>query len=241
MKKASTTNKNIIILGSLLVIMVVVTIFLVDRKSSLRYEMSRNNFMPLEGAIANTYEAPEEILDLKDNDTIIGDEKAELKVLVYEDYSSSYSADLAKTLDLLMTEYKDDLAIITRPFIASNSIESQESALNYLCAQEFDKGEEMRNLLLQQSERENNYLAYAEELKINKESFLSCLTNEEKLVKLEELKKEAKDNLVLGAPTMLVGNEMLIGARPYADFVDSNGDAIEGLKTVIKRYMEDKS
>ena len=240
MKKASTTNKNIILLGSVLVIAAAVAIALVSGDENPRHEINENNFAPIEGAIANTYEAPSEILEMKDYDTLIGDKNADLKVLVYEDYSNLYSVDLAKTLNLLMTEYNNDLAIVTRPFVQANSSESQKAALSYLCAQEFRKGGEMRNLLLQQSGEEIllfDYLAYAKELKINEESFLSCLTNEEKLVKLEELKKEAKDNLVLGAPTILVGNEMIVGARPYADFIDSNGDAIEGLKTVIKRNL----
>ena len=240
MKKASTTNNNIILLGSVLVIAAAVAIALVGRDENPKHDISDNNFAPIEGAVANTYEVPVDMLDIKDYDTLIGNKDADLKVLVYEDYSNRYSVDLAKTLNLLMTEYNDDLAIVTRPFVQANSSESQKSALSYLCAQEFRKGGEMRNLLLHQSGEEIlpfDYLAYAKELKINEEAFLSCLTNEEKLVKLEELKKEAKDNLVLGAPTMLVGNEMLIGARPYADFIDSNGDAIEGLKTVIKRHL----
>ena len=243
MKKASTTNKSIIILGSLLVIMLAIAIILIDHSSSLKYTTRENNFIPIEGATANAYESPVEVSNLKDSDTLIGGEKANLKVLVYEDYSNSYSADLANTLDLLMAEYNDDLAIVTRPFVLPNSSESQQAALSYLCAKDYNKGEEMRNLLFQQFKEETipfNYVSYAKELSISEESFLSCLTGEEKLLKLEELKNDAKNNLVLGTPIIIVGNEMLVGARPYADFVDSNGDAIEGLKTIIKRHLEDK-
>ena len=43
---------------------------------------------------------------------------------------------------------------------------------------------------------------------------------------------------VYGAPTVFIGEEMIVGARPYSNFTDSNGDEIEGLKQVIARQLK---
>jgi protein-disulfide isomerase len=240
MKKASTTNKNIIFFGSLLVIVAALIIVFVSDKKEQEFTSPKNDFIPIEGAVANSYEAPQEILNFKDYDTVIGSEKADLKILVYEDYASPYSANLAETLDLLMNEYAGNLVLVSRPFISFSSSSSREAALSYLCAQEFGKANEMRELLLKQAAEEAitfNPMVCAQELKFNEDKFFACLNNQEKLMKLEKIKTEAKINSVLGAPTIFIDDEMIIGARPYADFIDSNGDAIEGLKTVIDRKL----
>lgn len=242
MKQAVTTNKSIIFLGGLFIIAIAALIAYfgyIDHNNKI----AEIAFTPLEGAIAGSYEAPLKLAEVQADDTLIGREKADLKLVVYEDYSNYLSASLAKTLNQLVAEYDGKLAILSRPFINISVPDSQQAALSYLCALDNNKGEEMRSLLLQKAEAGVSGfepLVCAQELNLDVDKFANCLTDENKLEKLEELKAEAKNNLVLGAPTILVGNELIFGNRPYADFVDSNGDVIEGLKTVIKRHLEEE-
>jgi len=240
MKQASTTNRSLIFFGSLFIIIVAIVIALISDKDNNR-RASEIEFIPLDGAIASSYEAPEELLIEKNYDTLIGDNKARLKVVVYEDYLNPYSANLSDTLEQLLQEYNGDLAILSRPFVNTGSSVSSQAALSYLCALDEGKGGEMRELLLDKAKTDINSfnpITCARDLNIDESEFASCLVSEEKLAKIEELKTEAKNNLVLGAPTILIADELIIGNRPYADFVDSNGDAIEGLKTVIRRHLE---
>ncbi|MDI3496514.1 MAG: hypothetical protein PWQ35_535 [Patescibacteria group bacterium] len=242
MKQAVTTNKNIIFLGSIVIIITTAFIAYFGYKDN-NNKIAEIAFTPLEGAVASTYEAPLELTIVRDGDTLIGQKKADLKLIVYEDYSNYLSTLLAKTLNQLIAEYDGRIAILSRPFVNISAPASQQAALSYLCALDSNKGEEMRDLLLQKAETEISGfspLAYAQELNLDVDKFASCLTDENKLAKLEELKLEAKNNLVLGAPTILIGDELIVGNRPYADFVDSNGDKIEGLKTVIKRHLEEE-
>lgn len=241
MKKASTTNKNLIFFGSLLVIVAALSIAFMSNRDKPNYEVSLNDYTPIEGAIANSYEVPNEVKDITEYDTVIGNGDAKLKVVVYEDYSNQYNAELDNTLNQLVQENQGQLAIISRPFVLTNSTDSQQSVLSYLCAKDLGRATEMRSLLFKQVREDvmsHDFVSYATELGINEEDFVSCLTNEEKLVQLEMIKNDAKANMILGAPTMLVGSEMILGARPYSDFVDSNGDAIEGLKTVVSRQLD---
>lgn len=240
MKKASTTNKNIIFLGSFLVVVTALSIAIMSENKKPENELIVKEYTPIEGAIANSYEIPEEVKDISDYDTLIGNDRARLKLVVYEDYSNPYSVELANTLKQLINENEGQLAVISRPFVLLNSNDSQQTVLSYLCAKDQGKAIEMRDLLFKQVEEEVmnfDYIAYARELDIDEEDFASCLTNEEKLVQLEMIKNDAKNNMILGAPTILVGSEMILGARPYSDFVDSNGDSIEGLKTVVSRQL----
>ena len=64
------------------------------------------------------------------------------------------------------------------------------------------------------------------------------MTNQEKLAKIEELSREAEQYEVMGAPTIFIDNEMILGARPYEDYVDSNGEQVAGLKTIISKKLK---
>ena len=114
---------------------------------------------------------------------------------------------------------------------------AQQAALAVSCAGEQDKWLEMRALLFAQTK--NNELAaekfadYARQLNLKEKDFVSCLTNSGKNLKIEELAATAADYNVLGTPTIFIGGEVIIGARPYEDYTDSNGDKIKGLASVI--------
>jgi protein-disulfide isomerase len=180
--------------------------------------------------------------ELREDDKIFGSKKALLKVFVYEDNSSIYSAQLADTLDKIYSENSDDIAIIVRPYAAKNASFVKEAALAVECAGDQEKWTAMRALLFAKVKNESlnpgEFGTYAEQINLDKEDFLACLTNTEKSAKIEELRLAAEKYNVVGAPTMFIDEEIVLGARPYEDYVDSNGDKIEGLKTLIARKIK---
>ncbi len=236
------TVKPAIYLAVIILIIAAVGLALIaSRTKSPAPARQAQNFQPIEGAQANSYEAVAGIGDVKSGDLVIGSEQATLKILVYEDYANVFSAELAATLEQLVSEYDGKIALIVRPFVLLGSSDSQAAAKAFLCSQENGKGQAARERLFELINNgglsEGWEMALAKDLKINEGKFAACLTNQDKSVKLEEATQEARRNLVLGAPTMLVGDELILGARPYADFIDSNGDAVEGLKTVVARKL----
>ena len=178
---------------------------------------------------------------LRADDKVFGSPDAPLKVFVYEDYTSAYSAALADTLDKITAETGNKLALIVRPYILNNSLPAVTAAAAVDCAAQQAKWREMRALLFVRAKNQQAAPAdldsYVKQIGLNEAGFKTCLTNEEKSGKIEQSVTEAEAYAVQGAPTMFIGDEMILGARPYDNFVDSNGDNIEGLKTVIEKKL----
>lgn len=238
-------TKPVLYAGLAIVILIAAVIAIVGQGETPETEpqlaqSESQEFKPLEGARTNSYQPMPAVTDVAEGDLLV-DEGTDLKIFVYEDYSNPLSAELAGTLDQIVRESAGKISLISRPFILVDSVISKETALAVSCAQDFNQGAVMRILLL--SAAINGEMAEglvynkAAELQLDSEEFSACLTNVEKSVKLEGLMAAAKANLIIGAPTILVGDEMIIGARPYSDFVDSNGDTIEGMKAVVERKL----
>jgi len=165
-----------------------------------------------------------------------------LNVIVYEDYADLFSAEFAASLAQAQTDFSGKINIAYRPFNVSNSDLSRQAALAVRCAADVNQGEQFRTKVFA-SVRENKFstdslLVFADELGVNKDEFQTCLTNIEKKEKIEQQIVSADNFSVYGAPTVFVGDEMVVGARPYETFTDSNGDEIEGLKQVIERQLK---
>ena len=181
--------------------------------------------------VANKY--PEQI----EGDKVFGEKNAKLKIFVYEDYSNLYSAQLADTLDKIKLE-NNNLDIIVRPYVSADAL-SKNAAVAMACSN--DKWVQMRALLFAQVKNKqiniDNFAANATQVGLNADEFKNCLTNPEISRTIEKSMEETSAYSVLGAPTMFVGDELVIGARPFDDYVDSNGDKIEGLKNLINRKL----
>lgn len=221
------------------VIIVIILVIFIVLKINKAKPVSENNFSPeikTPAASAQTYtvdKSPELLTD----DKKIGSDSAPIKIFVYEDYTDKYSADLALTLDKIYAANPDKILISLRPFIPANSLLAEQAAFAVSCAGEQDKWLEMRALLFAQTKNNElvaeKFASYAKQLNLQEKDFFSCLTNSEKNLKIEELAKTAADYNVLGTPTIFIGREVIIGARPYEDYVDSNGDKIKGLASII--------
>lgn len=175
---------------------------------------------------------------LNDDDLIQGGKNSALKIFVYEDYASIYSAELAATLKRLALDYPS-AAFIFRPYISKNNSLSAPAAQALLCSA--DKWSVMRDNIYKLLGENNLSLASITEsagtLGINTEEFNQCLLGLPSLEKSAKLSDEAKDYSVLGAPTLFINGNMVVGARPYEDYTDSNGDKVEGLKAVVDKII----
>ncbi len=236
----SFKKKNEDILLPLFVALLVVVIALLALwQSSIynqRLKLSETN-KSLSGAKMNSYQASNEP-SLQKDDKLIGSSSAPLKVFVYEDYTNPFSAQLANTLAKIKAELSNKLVLVIRPFVLANSPSASQSVLALDCAANQGKWQAMRELLfkraLQKEFIQSDFSKEINELGLDSSKFKTCLAQENKSDRIENIIRQAKAYSVQGAPTIFIGSQMIIGARPYADFIDSNGDKIIGLKTVIK-------
>lgn len=176
------------------------------------------------------------------DDFVSSQEEKSLDLIVYEDYADLFSADFALSLNQLQSEFGNQVKIAFRPFTVANSELSLQAALAVRCAADAGQGQEFRGKVFT-AVRDNkltleSLASFASELSLNSEEFQACLTNSEKKEKIGELMAGAENFSVYGAPAIFIGDEMIIGARPYEAFTDSNGDEIEGLKQVIERQLK---
>lgn len=230
-----TSNKKKFYLIILAIILLSALILRISSKSTsqkvITIESTKVSDAKEQSYISNKY--PE----LNFNDKIFGDKNAKLKIFVYEDYSNILSAQLDDTLEKIKLE-KKDLNIIVRPYVSADIL-SKNAALALACSD--DKWVEMRALLFAQVKNKqiniDNFSANAKQIGLNEENFTNCLTNPEISRTIEKSMEESKAFSVLGAPTTFVGDELVIGARPYDNFTDSNGDKIEGLENLINRKL----
>ena len=178
-------------------------------------EVSNGNYL-----VVNTPE-------MKVGDMVLGNRNAKLKIFVYEDYDDLFSAKLALDLDRLLIEKGNDLAIVFRPFIGLSK-NSADYALALDCVSDLGPWQVLRKKLMVNFEGQENILD---------ENLYSCLIEKERSGRIEELKKGALDYQVFGSPTLFIGNEMVLGARPYENYLDSSDLEVEGLKSLVDRVL----
>ena len=174
-------------------------------------------------------------------DHLWGDSQAKLGLIVYEDLSQSFAANLDQNLEQLKKDHSADLKIAYRPFFANGS-EGLETAQAVDCAFAQGKGWEYRQEILaivkSRSLSTDDFPVIAKKVGLDQKKFQACSADEKKAADLTAQTKEAAKYGIIGSPTLFVGDEMIIGARPLTDFVDSGGDHIEGLNTVVLRKLK---
>ena len=218
------------------IIILIAALILGISNASKNKKTVAQDFVKIAGAKVQSY-AISRNPTLNPTDRVYGEKNGKVKIFVYEDYANIYSARLADVLEKIKLE--SDVSIIVRPFFNLNNQLAKNAALAVECSN--DKWLTMRALLFAQVKNNqlnlDNFNANAKQIGLNEEEFKNCLTNHETSRTIEESLTEAKNYSVVAAQTMFIGDELIIGARPYDDYVDSNGDKIEGLKQVVDRKL----
>jgi protein-disulfide isomerase len=237
-RKKTIKNKSyLVIVAAVILIAAIVAAITSSHKKAINQDTNivnlPNNIKDAQAQSYTTAKVP----IVKDDDKMLGSDEAPLKVFVYEDYTNEFSTKLAETLDKIKAESGNQIGIIFRPYILENSPFALQAAVAVDCAGEQDKWLEMRALLFAQAKNQeltaDNFNNYAQQIDLDENKFATCLTNPQKSERIEQSVAEAAGYGVQGAPAMFINDEMILGARPYDDFIDSNGDKIQGLKTLI--------
>ncbi len=206
-------------------VIIIILIFLPKRKNNL---------------VINDFKAPLIEVELDSFDIVEGESEGnKLALIIYENYLDLFSLDLQSTLKQVKDEFSDDLLFIYRPFIGQE-IEQQEASLLVICAQKYNQGRKARELVYSQG-RDNfsldNLDNYNLELSLNNNELEICLNDENNFSSINSWQSELIDRDIIGSPTIIINDEIITGARPYYDFIDSNEDSIEGLRSIIVRHL----
>lgn len=222
-------NKNLIVYLLLVFITIIFIVLLILPKDKS------------EETIASSYLFDEEIITLE-HDIVEAYDDSELLIVVYQNIIDDFSLLLEESLEKAKEEFSNKLAFIYRPFYHHSDKAAYDSSLLALCANSFDKGREARKLLLSEGKQNfslENLENYSQLLEIDLVDMETCLADRELRSYLENMQQETLASYILGSPTLIVGDELINGARPYEKYVDSNNDSVEGLRDVIKRQLAD--
>ncbi len=244
MERPPKENKNIWwFVGALALVIILVVLWIVWPHQSVSKNQEENQAPVTENNSATTSASFTNSVmpEISEADHLWGDKNAKLGLIVYEDLSKSFSGTLDQSLEQLKKDYSNSLKIVYRPFIINGSI-GLRAAQAVECAFVKEKGWEFRQDLIEivksRSLLEEDFVLIANKLGLDEKEFSTCLADQQKAVDLATQSKDAAKYGVIGAPTLFVGDEMINGARPLNDFVDSADDKIEGLNTIIQRKLQ---
>lgn len=174
-------------------------------------------------------------------DHLKGDISAPVQVIVYDDFECPFCADFADTLREVKEHFGDQVVIVFRHFPLRSHPNALSAALASECAAEQGKFWEMHDKLFEANIAgtlgEEQYLSDALGLGLELEEFKICLNTEEYKTKVQEQWQGGVDAGITGTPGNFVNSEVVPGAVPFEDFTDSQGNAREGMKSIIDRHL----
>tara|TARA_Y100000310_G_scaffold342814_1_gene447591 strand:+ start:6815 stop:7507 length:693 start_codon:yes stop_codon:yes gene_type:complete len=157
-----------------------------------------------------------------DGDSIIhGDPDTAAVVMVeYSDFECPFCARASPTIEGLIEEYGDDLAIVYKDFPLSFHAEAEGAAIAAECADEQGEFKAYHDLLFEASQGLSDaaYLAYAEEIGLDIEEFTACQDDPAILAEVNTDISEGSADGVRGTPAFFVNGELISGAQPQSVF-----------------------
>lgn len=176
------------------------------------------------------------------DEKINGSIKAAVKIVVYEDYSNIFSADNSENVKKLEAEFGNKIVVAVRPYVAREKAMSLNAAMAIECASDQDKWEEMREGVFRAVKSNSLNIeginGWAKQIGLDEDKFNKCLTDTEKQGIMLQVAADAQKFSVYGAPTIFINDELIVGARPYDDYVDEANIKVEGLKSLVQRQIE---
>ncbi|MCU0679888.1 MAG: DsbA family protein [Planctomycetes bacterium] len=218
---------------SVLIVLVLVTFF--------SLQQAKKAFQGRKVEVKNQDIRNYQLSSFRSNDRLLGKVDAPVKIVVYEDLSSIFSADYAVNLDKVRNEFGDKIAIAFRSYPVKSENLSFSAALAGECANEQSRFFEMRKEIYNQVKKEqlnpDTFLQTAQSLGLNVENFSACFDNRKYFKKLNDELAESKQGDVYGAPTTFINGEIVVGAKSWEDTKNSEGKGENGLESIIKRHL----
>ena len=245
-----TNNKKFFFAAVIIVLLLVATaIILLSKKSlnplkdfanyqSQEQELLAKNNTALAAANTNSGKIPA----FSDNDFIVGSASAPLKVIVYESLADNFSAELNKTLNQAQAEFAEKIALVIRPFFFNGDIDANRNWQIVACANEQKAFASTRELILTNLAKDNNYKPdlkdLSAKLNLDEKALNQCLTAGKYQAKIAGAIKAVKNQTIFGAPTLIIGKEIITGARAFEETKSSTGEKLSGLKDIIQRNLK---
>lgn len=245
MGKLKTSSKVLLVLFAVMIVIYIIISLTGMFEDNANVDNNSNDIIGMNSEEINkaqSYVNNNLVDDIGENDHVWGDLNAPVQMVVYEDMSNTYSANFSDIIERVKKEFSDSITIAFRHYALKPFALAIPSSLALECANEQGKFDSMRSLLLSKTKdnelRESDFEKYAEELSLNTESFNTCLDENRYSDKIALQTDRAKNFDVFGTPTVFINKELVVGARPWDDFVDQDGENVEGIRSIVSRNIQ---
>ncbi|TFH38098.1 MAG: DsbA family protein [Anaerolineales bacterium] len=165
----------------------------------------------------------------EDDDPVLGPDDAPITIIEFSDFRCPYCRLFhQETYTPLLEAYPDQIRFIYRDFPVVGGYEAAQASE---CADEQDAYWDYHDLLFSgefEDLSQEAYLAYAERLALDLDSFSSCLEEERYKAEVDNDARYAAGLGVTGTPTFFINGIPLIGAQPLEVFQQIIDTELEG-------------
>lgn len=204
-------------------------------------EIIHANMKALEKAQA---EQPMPVGRIVASDHKIGFNDSAVEIIVYCDYNDLFCAEYYDDLRVLVDEYDNKITVAFRHFPLPTGQVGFTAALAAECANVqgvyWEASEALYDLKKGDNLSNETIMDTVGALAVDKDKFLACLEDEERIDELDKTVDAAERFGVYGVPTTYVDGVPLPGKYPLDDFIDSQERQRKGLRAIIDEKLEPK-
>ena len=182
-------------------------------------------------------ESQQKIKGIYSGDHIKGDIEAPVQIIFYGDFYDEFSRDFQKTLQQAQQEFGDKIVIAFRNFYSFDKPFVKPLVLASECASEQNKFWEFYDDAFNTNQLDLDVNRIVSSIDLEQNKFNQCIKEEMYNDEIVAGLKNASNSGIYGSPTVLINNELIIGARPFDDYQGKDGE-MEGLKSVIQRHLQ---
>jgi protein-disulfide isomerase len=175
-----------------------------------------------------------EMPEMTDDDAVLGNKDAELKIIVFSDFQCPYSKMFYDIAKKVLPEYSEKTAFILRDLPLDFHPQAQNAAMASRCALEQNKFWELSDILYEKqaewSEEEGkavfkNYAAQVVGLDVTR--FNQCLEDDKYIESIKEDKKVAEKFGISGTPSGFIGDQFMGGVLQEEQFKQTIDSQLE--------------
>jgi protein-disulfide isomerase len=186
---------------------------------------------------------PLSLSEITATDVFTGQLNAPVKIVVYDNLISPFSVDYYNNLQQVISTYPEQTVIAIRPYYLHDDYAlAIVPALALECANQQQAGWEMYGAIMDQIGTSTANInidtdALVIKTQVDANKFNNCLNNKQTVQSIQAQVDKIADSGVLGTPQTYINGEVVVGARPFDNYVASDGINSEGLKTIIEKQL----
>ena len=160
---------------------------------------------------------PEVILSIADNDYVLGNPDAKIKIFEFSDFQCPYCARFHEVMNQILDEYPNDVAWIFKQFPIQSHPLGMPGAMATECAGDQGKFWEMSDEIFSNQETlaAEDFAVFAEDLGLDIDTFNQCMSDNPHGEKIANDYQTGIASGVRGTPSSFVNGNIIPGALPY--------------------------